>query len=144
MVPSEAVRLERERRKTLREAQLGALLTDPLTLALVGTAAGLYAAERITWSEDQGRNTRVKVAVEAAVIYAALSRVGAKGWPAAAAALGGGLMLGADGAGTPYSPLQAGQALVVGAGAGSFVPGVGTVVGAGVGLGVDTVYQMLT
>jgi len=140
---SEAIKLEREKRKTDREARLWALLSDPLTLAVLTTAAGVWGAEHMKWSEDQSRDSKIRVAIEAAVLYAALTRVGAKGWPAAVAALGGGVALGA-GSSTPYSPLQAGEATVIGAGLGSVVPGVGTIVGAGVGFGIDAIYQMVT
>jgi hypothetical protein len=143
-VVSDAVRLERERRKSSREAVMAAWLTDPLTLAIVQSAAGMYAAERIKWSEDEGRNTRIRIAMEAGIMYAALTRVGAKGWPAAVASLGGGILTGGSGAGTAYSPLQAGEAALVGAGIGSVVPGVGTLIGGGVGFGIDTIYQWIT
>jgi hypothetical protein len=123
---------------------MAAWLTDPLTLAIVQSAAGMYAAERIRWSEDEGRNTRIRIAMEAGIMYAALTRVGAKGWPAAVASLGGGILTGGSGAGTAYSPLQAGEAALVGAGIGSVVPGVGTLIGGGVGFGIDTIYQWIT
>jgi hypothetical protein len=141
---NEAIRLEREKRKTARDQVMNAWLTDPLTLALIEGALGMYVAERIPWSADEGRNTRIRVAMEAGVMYATLTRAGAKGWPAAVASLGGGVLTGGSGAGTAYSPLQAGEAALVGAGIGSVVPGVGTLIGGGVGLGIDALYQWLT
>jgi hypothetical protein len=143
-VVSPEIKLERERRKTMREAAINSWLTDPLTMSLIQGMGAMYAAERIKWSEDEGRNTRIRVAIEAGTMYMCLTRVGAKGWPAAVASLGGGLLTGAGGAGTPYSALQAGEAALVGAGIGSVVPGVGTVIGAGVGFGIDTIYQWVT
>jgi len=144
MSRSEAQVLASEQRKTIRAAAAAAWLTDPLTVAIVESALGMYMAERICWSEDEGRNTRIRIAMEAGIMYAALTRVGAKGWPAALASLGGGILTGGSGAGTPYSPLQAGEATLVGAGIGSVVPGVGTLIGGGVGLGIDTIYQWVT
>jgi hypothetical protein len=144
MATSQAVKLQRLANREREKERLFALLADPLVLAVLTTAVGLYGAERVTWSDDEGRNSRIRMAVEATILYAALTRVGAKGWPAALAAVGGGLATGGSGAGTSWSPLQAGEATLLGAGVGSIVPGVGTIVGAGVGLGVDTVYQWVT
>ncbi len=126
------------------KARMMALLQDPRVLGLVTAFIGVLAAERIPWSDDEGRNQRIRAAVMAMVIYQSLTMAGAKGWPAAAAAIGGGIGAGASGGGTDWSPLQAGEATVIGAGLGSVVPGVGTLVGAGVGLGIDTIYQWVT
>ena len=142
--PNQALSLVREQRKAAFDATLAAWLTDPLTLAIIEGAVGMYLAERIHWSEDEGRNTRLRVAMESAVLYAVLTRVGAKGWPAALASIGGGVLTGASGAGTPYSALQAGEAAAIGAGVGSIIPGVGTLIGGGVGFGIDTLYQWVT
>lgn len=141
---SDAIKLERERRKSAREERMGQLLADPLVISLAGGLAGVYLAERIRWSENDGRDQRLRAAVLAMILYAGLTRVGAKGWPAAAAAVGGGIAAGASGGGTPFAPLQAGEAALVGAGVGSVVPGVGTLVGGGIGLGIDAIYQWVT
>ena len=141
---SDAIKLERERRKSAREERMGQLLADPLVVSLAGGLVGVYLAERIRWSEDDGRDQRLRAAVLAMILYAGLTRVGAKGWPAAAASIGGGIAAGASGGGTPFSPLQAGEATLLGAGVGSIVPGVGTLVGGGIGLGVDAIYQWVT
>ena len=141
---SDAIKLERERRKSAREERMGQLLADPLVLSLAGGLAGVYLAERIRWSGDEGRDQRLRAAVLAMILYASLSRVGAKGWPVAAASIGGGIAAGASGGGTAFSPLQAGEAALVGAGVGSIVPGVGTLVGGGIGLGVDAIYQWVS
>jgi hypothetical protein len=120
------------------------LLLDPRVIGTLSLVAGIYGIEHIRFSDDEGRNQRLKSAALAAVIYAGLTTAGAKGWPAAIGSLVGGLGLGSSGGGTPYSPLQAGEATAAGALVGSVVPGVGTLVGAGVGLGIDTIYQWVT
>lgn len=141
---SEAIKLARMQSRENDKARLMALATDPHIMAVVVALAGIYVTERITWSEDGGRNQRIRAAAMAMVIYQSLTMAGAKGWPAAIAALAGGIGAGASGGGTPWSPLQAGSATVIGGGVGSVVPGVGTVIGAGVGLGIDTLYQWVT
>lgn len=141
---SDAIKLAKMQARENEKQRLFALLTDPKILAAASLMGGVYAVEHIRFAEDEGRNQRLKSAMMAALIYQALSMAGAKGWPAAVASLVGGVGLGSSGGGTPYSPLQAGEATLIGAGVGSIVPGVGTLVGAGVGLGVDTIYQWVT
>jgi hypothetical protein len=143
-VTSDAIKLAKMQARENEKQRLFALLTDPKILAAASLMGGVYAVEHIRFAEDEGRNQRLKSAMMAALIYQALSMAGAKGWPAAVASLVGGVGLGSSGGGTPYSPLQAGEATLIGAGVGSIVPGVGTLVGAGVGLGVDTIYQWVT
>lgn len=141
---SDAIKLAKMQARENEKQRLFALLTDPKILAAASLMGGVYAIEHIRFAEDEGRNQRLKSAVMAALIYQSLSMAGAKGWPAAVASLVGGVGLGSSGGATPYSLLQAGEATLIGAGAGSIVPGVGTLVGAGVGLGVDTIYQWVT
>jgi hypothetical protein len=141
---SEALKLAKLQARENEKQRLFSLLADPKVLGAVALVGGVYAVEHIKFAEDEGRNQRLKSAALAALIYQALSTAGAKGWPVAVASLVGGVGLGSSGGGTPWSPLQAGEATAIGAGIGSIVPGVGTLVGAGVGLGVDTVYQWVT
>ena len=141
---SEPVRLARIQARENDKARMYAVLTDPRFVAVASLMGAVYAIERIKFSEEEGRNQRLKAALLAAVIYQSLTMAGAKGWPAAVASVVGGVGLGASGAGTPWSALQAGEATLLGAGIGSVVPGVGNVVGGIVGLGVDTVYQWVT
>ena len=126
------------------KARMMAVLMDPRVMTALTLVGGIYGIEHIRFANDEGRNQRLKSAALAALIYAELSQAGARGWPVAVGSLVGGLGLGSSGGGTPYSPLQAGEATAVGALAGSVVPGVGTLVGAGVGLGIDTLYQWVT
>lgn len=141
---TEKVTLAKIAAREADKQRLANLVTQPHIMALGTAIAGMYVCEKIKWSEDEGRNQRLRAAALAMVMYQSLSMAGAKGWPAAAAALAGGLGLGASGGGTAWSPLQSGEAALLGAGIGSVVPGVGTVIGAGVGLGIDTVYQWVT
>jgi hypothetical protein len=141
---SEAVKLAKLQARENEKARLWALATDPRVVSAATLVGGILAVEKIQFSDDEGRNQRLKSAIMAALIYQSLSMAGAKGWPAAAASLVGGVGLGSSGGGTKYSPLQAGEATLLGAGVGSIVPGVGTLIGAGVGLGIDTVYQWVT
>lgn len=82
---SEAVKLERERRKTAREERLAKVLTDPQVMGVLTLLAGLYAAQNIPWSQDETRNDLLRGVSTSAVIMAALGRAGISGWPAAAA-----------------------------------------------------------
>jgi hypothetical protein len=141
---SEAMKLAKMQARENERQRLFAVLTDPRVIAAASLLGGVYAIEHIRFAEDEARNQRLKAAMMAALIYQSLSMAGAKGWPAAVASVVGGVGLGASGGGTPWSPLQAGEATLLGAGVGSIVPGVGTLVGAGVGLGIDTVYQWVT
>jgi len=138
------VKLAKMQARENDKQRMFALLSDPKVLGAAALVGGVFAIEHITFSEDEGRNQRLKSAVLAALIYQALSTAGAKGWPVAVASLVGGVGLGSSGGGTPWSWQQAGEAGVIGAGLGSVVPGVGTLVGGGVGLAVDTVYQWVT
>lgn len=144
MAKSEALKLAKLQARENEKARLFAVLTDPRVMSALSLVGGVYTIEHIRFSQDEGRNQRLKSAVLAALIYQSLSLAGAKGWPAAVASVVGGVGLGSSGGGTPWSALQAGEATVIGAGLGSVVPGVGTLVGAGVGLGIDTVYQWVT
>lgn len=144
MAVSEAVKLARMQARENERQRLFALLTDPRVLSAAALLGGVYVVEHIKFADDEGRNQRLRSAMMAALIYQALTMAGAKGWPAAGASLVAGVGLGSSGGGTPWSPLQAGEATLLGAGVGSIVPGVGTLVGAGVGLGIDTVYQWVT
>jgi len=141
---SETVKLAKMQAREADKQRLFTLLADPRVMAAATLVGGVYAIEHIRFAEDEGRNQRLKSAVLAAIIYQGLSMAGAKGWPAAVASLVGGVGLGSSGGGTPWSPLQAGEAIAIGAGLGSVVPGVGTLVGGGVGLGIDTLYQWVT
>jgi hypothetical protein len=144
MMPSDAVKLARIQARENDKQRVMAVLLDQRVISALALVGGVYAVEKITFSDNEGRNQRLKSAALAALIYAALSQAGAKGWPAAVASLVGGVGLGSSGGGTPWSPLQAVEATTIGAGLGTVVPGVGTVVGGGVGLGIDTIYQWVT
>jgi hypothetical protein len=83
---SEAVKLEREKRKTLNEARALAIITDPQICGLIVLLGGLYAAQRIPWSADPGRNDMLRGVATTGVVLTSLTRAGLTGWPAAAAA----------------------------------------------------------
>jgi len=104
---SEAIKLEREKRKTARDERLMSVLLDPQMMGLVTLLAGLFAAQRIPYSDDETRNDLLRGVATSGVVLAALSRAGLGGWQALAAAsvaggAGGGLFdfLGAKDAGT--------------------------------------------
>jgi len=142
---SEAVKLEREKRRTMRETKTWSLITDPGVINMATYLAGLWAIEHIPWSEDQGRDKNMKMVGQTVNAYTALSRAGVKGWPGILVAGAGGLLATGSSAGGS-GDLDLARTLTytgAGAGIGSVVPGVGTAVGAGVGLGIDTVLQMI-
>jgi hypothetical protein len=144
MPKSDALKLAKLQARENEKTRLWGLVTEPRVLSVLSLVGGVYTIEHMRFAENEGRNQRLKTALLAALIYQSLSMAGAKGWPAAVASLVGGVGLGSSGGGTPWSPLQAGEATVIGAGLGSVVPGVGTLVGGGVGLGIDTIYQWVT
>jgi hypothetical protein len=86
LVVSEAVQLEREKRKTRRENRLMDFVTDPQMMGLITLIGGLYVAQRIPYSEDPERNDLVRGVATGGVVLAALSRSGLGGWQALAAA----------------------------------------------------------
>jgi hypothetical protein len=86
MAVSEPVKLEREKRKTAREERALALLGDPQVIGLAMLVGGLYIAQRITWSDDEGRNDMLRGIATTGVVLTSLTRAGLTGWPAAAAA----------------------------------------------------------
>jgi hypothetical protein len=86
MSASEAVKLEREKRKTLNEARALAIITDPQVVGLLTLLGGLYAAQAIPWSEDETRRNALKGIATGGVVLMALGRAGIGGWPAVAAA----------------------------------------------------------
>jgi hypothetical protein len=145
MPKSEALKLAKLQARENEKTRLWALVSDPRVLSTLSLVGGVYTIEHIRFAENEGRNQRLKTALLAAVIYQSLSMAGAKGWPAAVASLVGGVV-GSSGGGTPWSPLQAGEATALGAGLGTFAggPGVGTIIGGATGLGIDTIYQWVT
>lgn len=82
---SEAVKLEREKRKTMSEERFARLYSDPQVIGLLTLLGGLYAAQRIPFSDDEGRNEAMKGVATAGVVLLAISRAGIGGWPALAA-----------------------------------------------------------
>lgn len=82
---SEAVRLERERRKTVREERMTRLLCDPQLMGLVTLLGGLVVAQRLPYSDDPTRNDLLRGIATSGVVLAALSRAGLGGWQALAA-----------------------------------------------------------
>lgn len=119
------------------------VLMSPQVLGIAALIGGLYVANKMEWDEDAGQNRTMKSLAMAGAGVGALSLMGVRD----KYVLGGMALLagvaGAEGGGTPWSPLQAGEATVIGAGLGSVVPGVGTLLGGGVGLGIDSIYQMV-
>jgi hypothetical protein len=104
---SEAVQLEREKRKSRREDRMMNFVTDPQMMGLITLLGGLYAAQRIPYSDDETRNDLLRGIATSGVVLAALSRAGLGSWQALAAAsvaggAGGGLFdfLGAKDAGS--------------------------------------------
>jgi hypothetical protein len=83
---SEALKLEREKRRTVREERLTNVLMDPQMLGLLTLLGGLYVAQRIPYSEDEVQNNTLKAIATSGVVLASLSRAGLGGWPALAAA----------------------------------------------------------
>jgi hypothetical protein len=86
IVVSEAVKLEREKRKSARDDRLIKLISDPQMMGLITLLGGLYAAQRIPWAEDEGRNDMLRGVATTGVVLMALNRAGFGGWPAAAVA----------------------------------------------------------
>jgi hypothetical protein len=62
------------------------LLRDPQVVGLLTLLGGLYAAQRIPWAEDEGRNDLLRGIATTGVVLMALNRAGFGGWPAAAVA----------------------------------------------------------
>jgi hypothetical protein len=85
-VISDAVRLEREKRKTARDERLAKLVLDPQMMGLITLLGGLFAAQRIPWSEIESRNDMLRGLATTGVVLMALNRAGFGGWPAAAVA----------------------------------------------------------
>jgi hypothetical protein len=83
---SEAVKLEREKRKTLREARAVAIITDPQVLGLATLLGGLFIAQRIPYSDDETQNNTLKGIATGGVVLMSISRAGVGGWPALVAA----------------------------------------------------------
>jgi hypothetical protein len=83
---SEAVRLERERRKTAREERLVKVLTDPQMMGLITLLGGLVVAQRLPYSDDETRNEVLRGIATSGVVLASLSRAGLPGWQSLAAA----------------------------------------------------------
>lgn len=83
---SEAVQLEREKRKTRREDRLMNFVTDPQMMGLITLLGGLYAAQRIPFSENEAVNENLRMVATGGVVLAAVCRAGLGGWPALAAA----------------------------------------------------------
>ena len=83
---SQAVKVEREKRKTAQEERLMALVTDPQMVGLITLLGGLYVAQRIPYSEDEVQNNTLRAIATSGVVLASLSRAGLGGWPALAAA----------------------------------------------------------
>jgi hypothetical protein len=145
MLPSDTAKLKLAHiasREADKQRLYNALMA-PQVLGMISLIGGLYIANKMPWDEDEGQNRTMKSLAMAGAGVGALSMMGVKD----KYVLGGMALLagvaGAEGGGTAYSPLQAGEATVLGAGIGSVVPGVGTVIGAGVGLGIDSIYQMV-
>jgi hypothetical protein len=97
MPASDAVKLERERRKTVREARLTQILADPQVLGLATLLGGLLLAQRLPYSDNPERNDQLRGLATSGVVLAALGRSGIGGWPAVAAAgvsgaVGGGML----------------------------------------------------
>lgn len=80
------IRLERARIRAMKRDQLGDLLLDPQVVGLLTLLGGLYAAQRIPWSEDEARNDLLRGVATTGVVLMALNRAGFGGWPAAAVA----------------------------------------------------------
>jgi hypothetical protein len=104
---NEAIRLEREKRKTAREERMMNFITDPQMMGLITLLGGLYVSQRIPYSDDETRNDLLRGIATSGVVLAALSRAGLGGWQALAAAsvaggTGGGLFdfIGGKDAGT--------------------------------------------
>jgi hypothetical protein len=90
MPTSELVKVERERRKTLEREHMLALLNDPQVVGVLTLLGGLYLAQNIPFSPDEGRNTALKGVATGGVVLASVCRAGLGGWPAlAAAGIGG-------------------------------------------------------
>jgi hypothetical protein len=88
---SDAIKLEREKRRTLREERLMRVVMDPQVMGIITLLGGLYAAQRIPYSDDETRNDLLRGVATSGVVLAALSRSGLGGWQAlAASSLAGG------------------------------------------------------
>jgi len=83
---SDLVRIEREKRKTSQEEHLFRIVSDPQVVGLVILLGGLWAAQRIPFSEDEGQNNTLRGIATGGVVLMSISRAGIGGWPALAAA----------------------------------------------------------
>jgi hypothetical protein len=83
---SELVKLEREKRKTLNAERALAIITDPQVIGLLTLLGGLYAAQRIPYSDDETQNNTLKGIATGGVVLMSISRAGLGGWPALVAA----------------------------------------------------------
>lgn len=83
---SELVKLEREKRKSRREDRMMNFITDPQMMGLITLLGGLYAAQRIPFSDNKAVNENLCAVATGGVVLAAVCRAGLGGWPALAAA----------------------------------------------------------
>jgi hypothetical protein len=83
---SEAIKLEREKRRTAREERLSKILLDPQMMGLLTLLGGLYLTQRIPFSDNEERNDLIRGLATGGVVLTAISRAGVTGWPALAAA----------------------------------------------------------
>jgi hypothetical protein len=107
MPKSDAVRIAEIQARSKDRENVLRILADPQLLNLVILLGGLWAAQRIPYSDDETRNDLMRGLATSGVVLTALSRAGMSGWPALAAggiagSAGGGLFdfLGAKDAGT--------------------------------------------
>lgn len=140
---SERLQLAKIASREADKQRLFLLATSPVVLSTLTLFGGLLAANKIKWSEDASLQSGMRELACAGAVLTALSCAGVKDkWVLLPAAAAAGIAAG-DGGGTSYSPLQAAEATGVGAGVGLILGPPGAVAGGVIGLGVDTIYQMV-
>jgi len=92
---SEAVKLEREKRKTLSQERAWMLLTDPAITGALTAIAGMLLVQKLRFSEDDSANEDLRALATATVVLIGTSRAGLSG--AASAMLAGGAAIAASG-----------------------------------------------
>jgi len=140
MAQSEALKLAKLQARENDRQRLAALLTSPPVLSMGVLFAGMYAANRIRWDQDDTRNTDVRAVVMGGVAMGALASLGVKDkWILAGAGAAAGIA-GLDPVKIPSQLLKetidVGSGALIGAEIGTAIfPVVGTVIGAGIGAG---------
>ena len=88
---SDAVRVERERRKTANQERMWQLLSDPALLGALVAVGGIMLTQRMTFSGDASANEDLRALATASVVLIGTSRAGLGGTSSALLAAGAGI-----------------------------------------------------